>query len=321
MDTRTDQIKGSIFGLAVGDALGLPVEFKSRDYLTKHPVKDMIGYGTYNKPPGTWSDDTSLTLCLLDSLNDSLSENEDISYGNIMNKFLSWYEDHEYTATGISFDIGYTTANALQNYADGEFPLHCGPSGERNISNGSLMRIIPLASYLYFKENNLNFEIIHNISKITHGHPICLIACGIYISIAFKILEGHTIQASVINGFYEANEYYLNSEYSEYWNVFDKIINPEEIDNFPLNAPPKSGGYVVDSLESALWCLMNSNNSYKDCVLQAVNLGDDTDTTAAIAGGLAGLYYGYNQIPKKWIETLQRTEFIDELTNTFIKSI
>ena len=128
----------AIMGLCVGDALGVPVEFSSREQLKRNPVVDMRAYGTYNQPAGTWSDDTSMTLCTLDSLSNGLD------YKDIMEKFLSWYKDGEYTPHGEAFDIGMATSKALNKYASGEKPLESGGRGERDNGNGSLMRILPV---------------------------------------------------------------------------------------------------------------------------------------------------------------------------------
>ena len=150
-----DKILGGILGLAVGDALGVPVEFQSRESLRRNPVTDMRGYGTHNQPPGTWSDDTSLTLCLLDSLEKKCDEQWAIvgdlpkpDYTDIMHKFLSWAYKGKYTAHNEVFDIGIATRKALQRFRDGTEPLRCGGTSEQDNGNGSLMRMLPIVFYL-----------------------------------------------------------------------------------------------------------------------------------------------------------------------------
>jgi len=204
-----DQILGGIFGLAVADAVGVPVEFMSRESLRHNPVTDMRGYGTYNQPPGTWSDDTSLTLCLLDSLANKgfdarweLDENfAEPDYADIMQRFLSWLDKGKYTPHGKVFDVGIATRKALHRYRNGTEPLKCGGTSEQDNGNGSLMRILPLAFYLYTLIKNMSryapggrgasliFCYTRNISSLTHAHTRSQIACGIYVAIAYFIMD------------------------------------------------------------------------------------------------------------------------------------
>lgn len=170
-------IKGAIFGHAVADALGVPVEFNSREYLKKNPVCEMMGYGTYNQPRGTWSDDTSMTLCTLESI----SEMRKIVLDDIMKRFAKWYKKGYMTPFNDCFDIGGTTLTAIDNFLlGGKFPY--GMDGESSNGNGSLMRIIPISLYNCFKGEGVNegIENIHNVSALTHAHKRSLIGCGIY---------------------------------------------------------------------------------------------------------------------------------------------
>lgn len=292
-----------IIGLCVADALGVPVEFESRESLQRNPVVDMRGYGTHNQPAGTWSDDTSMTLCLLDSLANGLD------YADIMRKFLSWKEKAEYTAHGDVFDIGTTISEALSRFANGIEPLKCGGDSEYDNGNGSLMRILPIA--FYFDSGHFCYEIIHNISALTHAHNRSKIACGIYISVAESLMNAPDIKNGIYDGVNKAKAYYESKkEYADELKHYRRIFSDEFI-NLPEDEI-KSGGYVVDTLEAALWCLLNTD-SYETCVLKAVNLGDDTDTVAAVAGGLAGIYYGLDAIPSKWIEQIARIDYLKEI--------
>jgi len=301
----------AIMGLCVGDALGVPVEFKSRYQLKRDPVVDMRSYGTYNQPAGTWSDDTSMTLCTLDSLSNGLD------YKDIMDKFLSWYKKGEYTPFGETFDIGMGTRRALTNYANGEEPLKSGGTGERDNGNGSLMRILPLFFYLQktygenFNEKEKPYEIIHNISALTHRHKRSMIACGIYITIADYISRDYNLNEAVKLGINKSFQYYEKKEEFKEELKYYQRLNDKNFHKLP-EEEIKSSGYVVVSLEAALWSLVNTV-SYKDCLLKAVNLGEDTDTVAAIAGGLAGLYYGCEDIPKEWLDKIQRRKYVEEL--------
>lgn len=310
-----NHVLDAIMGLAIADALGVPVEFMGREALAEDPVVDMRAYGTYNKPAGTWSDDTSMTLCLMDSLS------KELDYDDIMRNFLKWYTKGEYTSDGKAFDIGITTREALVRFEAGIPALECGGDGEFDNGNGSLMRVLPLVFYSRavngpgWFEMDEAFAIIHNVSALTHAHKRSQIACGIHIAIASMLLDGICLEKAVELEMGRSMTYYrAEGEFSQELDHYSRL----ESDNFKITplAEICSSGYVVSSLEAAIWCLLNTDN-YKSCVLQAVNLGDDTDTVAAIAGGLAGLAYGYESIPKAWLDVLARKEYIEDLSLQF----
>lgn len=309
--TKSNNVLGGIMGLAVADALGVPVEFESRSTLKKNPVVGMRAYGTYNQPAGTWSDDTSMTLCLADSLCKGLD------YYDIMDNFLRWFDDGEFTPYGVAFDIGNTTREALIKYKNGNSPLECGGQGEYDNGNGSLMRILPISFYLQsiygidFQKTDEAFDIIHNVSLLTHGHKRSLMACGIYISVAMMLLGGMNLETAVDQGIDEAIGYYeRKDEFKSEVKHFSRLKN-KNFKNLPQDEI-NSGGYVVSTLEAAIWCLLNTDD-YKSCVLKAVNLGDDTDTVGAVAGGLAGIHYGYESIPEEWTAKIARRDYIENL--------
>jgi len=315
-----DSVKSMIIGHAIGDALGVPVEFNDRSKLEKNPVTDMRGYGTYSVPAGAWSDDTSMTLCLLESLG-RLGK---VDYNDIMKNFLKWMKNSEFTPTDKIFDIGITTREALFNYEDGITPLSCGGAEEGNNGNGSLMRISPIALYLYAKSgDNLTDEDLkttHNISKLTHAHARSQMGCGIYVYIAVEILAGKKLYEAIKSGVEKARNFYKQqAEFTAELEVYGRIW---DIDKFAKlkDYNIKSTGYVVYSLEAAVWCLLTTDN-YAECVLKAVNLGGDTDTIGAIAGGLAGLYYGLDNIPPAWKTGLIRYEVIEDMCEAFAKRI
>lgn len=332
-------IKGGIFGLVVADALGVPYEFKSRDYCDENPMTDMRGEGTYNQPPGTWSDDSSMALATLDGLINSfeIECDEDsyindfskiINYEDIMEKFASWLIDKEYTPYGEVFDHGITTYKGISNYKMGNCdPILSGAKGPRDNGNGSLMRILPIAYFIYFLSLKYSFskddmmEAVHNLSSLTHGHKRSQMACGIYVIIAIELLKNAqkgkelSLEEIVNNGISLAKEYYYDNEYFKHQLYhFDRVFSLN-IQDLPRDEI-QSGGYVVSTLEASIWCLLN-NDSYKETTLAAVNLGDDTDTTACVVGGLAGIYYGYGDIPSKWLEQIARFDYIDGLIEKF----
>ncbi len=293
----TTKTLSGLMGLCIADALGVPVEFTSRAERIKSPVTSMQGYGTWDVPPGTWSDDSSLTFCLAECLCNGFSLNA------IANSFWRWYHEAYWTARGEVFDVGNTTFLAIANLKQGIPPLEAGGKTENSNGNGSLMRILPMA----YCHKSLTFaELIsqvHQVSCITHAHMRSQIACGIYISIAVCLLEGLDPQAAYLQGLENIRQIYSTSEYVSEMSHFARVFSGE-IHNLPLEEI-RSSGYVVDTLEASLWCLLNSSN-YAEAVLKAVNLGGDTDTTAAVTGGLAGIYYGVENIPSEWVEQIAR---------------
>jgi len=310
--TTKPSARAALIGLAIGDALGVPVEFQSRAELKKSPVSDMRAYGTYNQPKGTWSDDSSLTFCLAESLLGS--------YGlkDIAEKLISYKTEAHWTPYGEVFDIGITTSQSI------DVLIKIMESGdierlktlkyeadEYSNGNGSLMRILPL--YFYLKEKGLeeNFDTIWEVSALTHGHIRSAIACLLYLILCDELIkpgdkaEAYAGMQKRVKSFFDQREI-ADREKAH----FQRIVNQD------IHAQPeqeiKSSGYVIDSLEAAIWCLMKSD-SYEATVLRAVNLGEDTDTTAAIAGGLAGLLYSEVDFPAEWKQALARVGEIEEL--------
>lgn len=231
-----------------------------------------------------------------------------------MDRFSNWLLYNDYTATGEAFDVGNSTARAIMNYGRGMDPLECGGASEYENGNGSLMRILPLAYYLEKQKDHTieaQMETVHNVSALTHRHLISLIGCGIYINIAIKLLAGDSsLHICVEQGINEAFEFYNDKVYDGI-DYYKRLRNLSDFLNLSEKGI-KSSGYIVDTLEAAIWCLM-STDSYKECVLKAVNLGNDTDTVGAVVGGLAGIYYGADNIPKEWLDVLAKRQYIEEL--------
>ena len=300
------KIKSGLFGVAVGDALGVPVEFKSRNTLRENPVLDMMGYMCWNQPPGTWSDDSSLTFCTAESL----CNGYDIE--NMALLFVKWMQEGYWGAHHKVFDIGGSTRYSLARVVQGESARFSGNFFAEDNGNGSLMRILPLPFYLQ-KETDIEviYKKVKEVSSITHAHFRSGFACFIYVMYCLEILKGT-----------DKIEAYKNMQKIVSDFLSDKQFNPSEIQlfgrilknnitDYPENEI-ESSGYVLHSLEASFWCFLNWN-SYEETVLKAVNLGGDTDTTGAITGGLAGMYYGIENIPKKWISVLARKNDIDDL--------
>ena len=308
-----------IMGVVVGDALGVPYEFLSRDQLKQKPAVTMRGNGTYDMPAGTWSDDSSMTLAALASIRECQKNGQAIDFEDIMDRFKAWKQKGDYTPYGEMFDIGGTTLDAICRYERGDDIFSCGGTDENDNGNGSLMRIMPFCLYAYELQKSLEFSekeaisLIHLGSGLTHNHIRSKIACGLYYFCICAILdeEGSLMER-------------LQSGINRGWSYYKAVLeDPRELYNYnrcrkmtSLKEIPEpdiySGGYVVASFTASFWSLLNSSD-YAESVLRAVNLGWDTDTTAAITGGLAGLYYGYEKIPKEWLGKIARRDWIEGL--------
>lgn len=310
MDKET--IYAGIVGGVVADALGVPYEFKSYSTMQEYPAIGMMGYGTYNQPPGTWSDDSSMTLALMDSLING------VDYKDMIEKFCDWFLNAKYTPLGDVFDIGNTTRSSLRNYYyDHLDPLDCGLTGGRDNGNGSLMRVMPILLYINAKDLDLDkqIELVDNVSALTHAHKISKASCNIYNFIVQEVLNNKNkdLKTLIGIGIDKSRQYYENSEYD----CFETIYN----DLFSLSDDYiGSNGFVVDSLEVALYCSYHTD-SYEDAVLKAVNYGGDTDTNAMIAGGLVALYYGFEAIPENWLNKIIKLDYILDLCDKFFNSV
>lgn len=311
-------VRSCIIGAAIGDALGVPFEFKSREIMDNNPATTMIGRGTHNQPIGTWSDDTSMILATMDAMILGLD------YNSIMRNFSLWLYDAEFTPSGLVFDVGRTTDYAISRYKRVNTPaIECGDDNEKANGNGSLMRIAPFALYCYLKNKKCVIDektsiVIHQGSSLTHSHPRSQIACGIYSSIVFALLKEQE-KRSIYKGLKKAYKFYsCQNKYENELKCFN-ILFENGFEKFESSLI-KSTGYVVDSLEAAVWCALTTN-SYEESVLKAVNLGGDTDTIASITGGITGLLYGIESIPNEWKENLLRLDYIEDLCNSFAKAI
>lgn len=292
------KVKDGIIGLIVGDALGVPVEFTPPEVLKENPVTGMMGHGTYNMPKGTWSDDSSMTIATMASIVDK----GEIDYEDIMNEFCEFIYHGKYTQY-FTFDYGNTTRNAIDNFNYEKMPaLQSGLEGERSNGNGSLMRILPMA---FIK--NISYETVENMSALTHAHKRSKIACVLYIKIAKSMLENDfEIKKHVELACEKIKEYYEGDE---------ELVHFERIFKNDLD-DVRSNGYVITTLECVLHCLLTTD-SYREAVLKAVNFGGDTDTAAAICGGLAGIYYSIEDIPREWIGCIIDIKSIYDLCDEF----
>lgn len=295
-----------ILGVAIGDALGVPVEFQSRSELDKNPVTGMRAYGSWRQPAGTWSDDSSLTFCLAEMLCAGYDLHD------LANRFINWKNHAYWTAHNNVFDIGNATHAAISALEKGASPELSGGVDEGSNGNGSLMRILPLLVYIRNRPVAERFEVVKAVSSVTHRHIRSVLACFIYLEFARHLLNGRKREEAWaatqkdVTDFFADNEVCPKAEQewiAETWNC---ILWPREL--------VVSNGYVIRTLQAAVWCLFHTE-SYSEAVLAAVNLGADTDTTAAVAGGLAGLYYGWQTIPVDWQYVLARRNDITALAD------
>lgn len=298
--------RDALLGVAIGDALGVPVEFRSREDIAKDPVVGMREFGVHNQPMGTWSDDSSLTFCLAEVLT------REYNTEHIGKSFEEWLYDKHWTAHGKVFDIGGTTRTAIDRIAQGHIAETAGPDDDRSQGNGSLMRILPLVFHIKDMSLEDRWDIVKRTSAITHGHINCAIACFFYLEVAKEIIESKENIKHKHGRFMHAYHIAclgiksLSLDHEPFRRIIDGDLLSEDVSRI------RSTGYVVDTLEASLWCI-NNTNSYADAVLKAVNLGEDTDTTAAVTGGLAGILYGIDSAPVEWVRCLARRWDIEDL--------
>ncbi len=304
---------GALLGVVVGDALGLPVQFESRAERKIRPVAGMEGWGAFNMPPGSFSDDGSLTLCSAESICEAGLDPEDAAQ-----RFLRWFNEGYWTPGGFAYDIGNSTHRAMERLSKGVPPTEAGPKEDKDNGNGSLMRILPAALYLAGAGSEVMADCIWDMSRITHGHPRACSACYIYAFMVKELLAGCSPKDAYANlcalpedvlkvGIAESER----KHFSRILNGTLHQLHEEEI---------KSSGYVVHTLEASFWCLLN-NDDFPSTLLASVNLGEDTDTVAAVTGGLAGIVYGLEGIPREWLEALVKYNDILALANRFADKV
>lgn len=300
-----------MMGLLVGDALGSPVQFMTRDKIKNRPEGPVVGMEVcdlYDVPAGSWTDDGSMALATLDSLKTC----KKIDLDDIMKKFAEWEVKGKYTPLGFAFDQGNTCTEAIYRYIGGAEAAKCGVTGEYANGNGALMRILPACIYCHMMVEKGEMTIeeavnsVHSVASLTHNHLRSNICCGMYFFMVKNIIESGSarplidILQDAIN---QALEYYRKDV-----NNLVQLAHLERIfylNELKVNSEDdiEASGYVIRTIEAVVWALINTE-SYKECMLKCANLGDDTDTVAAIAGGLAGLYYGYDSIPGEWIDEM-----------------
>lgn len=301
---RQSKIRGGLYGLLIGDALGVPYEFHSVGEIPAYHEIEMTppeGFPRAHRGvlPGTWSDDGAQALCLLDSL---------VTCGqfclkDFSDRLLCWYEEGKWAVDGKVFDVGIQTGEALNAYRAGLAPEQCGILRPDGKGNGALMRALPLALW----HRGMDMELVlaaHDQCRITHGNPCNQVCCALYCLAARYLVAGQAFAPALAQAVRVLRELYREMPDCE--QELEWSIRPDE----PWQG--NGSGYVVDCLRSAFMILLRAE-SYEEAVKQAVMLGDDTDTTACVTGGLAGILFGEEGIPARWRKTLRGREAVEEL--------
>lgn len=298
---RPDRIAGGLWGMLVGDACGVPYEFHTADEIPPFAAIEMTppeGFRRAHRgvPVGTYSDDGAQALCLLASLLDRGGLDPD----DLARRFVAWFEEGYLAVDGEVFDCGVQTGQAIRALMGGAAALSAGPVSEQANGNGSLMRVLPLALW----HRGLDVELVrdaHRQSRVTHGHPRSQVCCALYCLWARRTLEGHegpwAAAVEALREIYEGDETRLGE--------LEFHVRPDDL------SPGRGSGYVVDCLRSARWAV--EQGGYEEVIRASIALGHDTDTTACVAGGIAGLRDGLGAIPIRWREALRGGDLFEPL--------
>jgi ADP-ribosylglycohydrolase len=297
--------RGALLGLAAGDALGTTLEFEAAGSF--EPINDMVGGGPFGLKPGEWTDDTSMALCLAESL----VERKGFDPVDQLERYLRWYRDGHLSSNGRCFDIGNTVRASLTRFEATHDP-YCGPEDPRSAGNGSIMRLAPVAM-AYARRPREAIERAGESSRTTHGAREAIDACRYLAALLVGALRGVSKDELLSRRF---------TPVPGYWEEHPLAPAIDEIacGSFTSRQPPeiKGTGYVVRSLEAALWAFYRSTAFSEGC-LRAVNLGDDADTTGAVYGQLAGAFYGEQEIPLKWMSCLARRPLLETMAERVLE--
>ena len=299
MEPLKDRFVGALLGLACGDAVGTTLEFSPRGSF--EPITDMVGGGPFKLEAGQWTDDTSMALCLAESL----VEKRCFDPADQMNRYLNWWHWGYFSATGTCFDIGNTVRASLTRFQETGDP-YSGSQDPWSAGNGSLMRLAPVVLFAYGSPEQLP-ALAADSSRTTHGASEAIESCQLFAQLIHRALRKQPKETLLKE---------LTSAWQE--NKIQQLVAGHFIDKPYANI--KGSGYCIESLEAALWCFFNTS-TYSEAVLAAANLGDDADTTAAICGQLAGAFYGATAIPHAWRERLAMRDDIEMLATQLYEQV
>lgn len=306
MNNELDKCKGALLGLAIGDALGTTLEFKSHGSFK--PLTDLIGGGAFGLPAGKWTDDTSMALCLADSL---IIKNEFDAFDQL-ERYVNWYRKGYNSSTNTCFDIGNATRQALFLFEDTGQP-YCGSTDKYSAGNGSIMRLAPIPIRYYTNKNDL-IKYAALSSRTTHAAIQCVEACEFMACLIAEAIRG-TSKKELLDANYILNNYFSEKPITD--PAILEVING----SYKTKEPPQiyGSGHVVRTLEAVLWAFYHTDNFEKGA-LKVVNLGDDADTTGAVYGQIAGAYYGMSGIPQPWLQKLYRGFDMEVMAEVLHKS-
>lgn len=323
LDTMKTITKAALFGAATGDALGVPVEFLPRNEVRAINLKDMLGCDTPRTfasrwgsiiPAGAWSDDTSMALAAMASI---ANNNGDIYFSDVMEQFCQWWENGKYSSLESPFGLGGVVSEALRNYRNGTPARICGPAKFHDNGNGALMRIFPFSLYCIFKKLDTwtTVDLINTASGITHGHQISKMGCLFFTLYMQALLDGQDCKTALETArMFDYAKWYSHTAIDAY----TQLLSPD----FP-NADDSiiaENGYVVTTLTAAIYSMLHSHD-YESAVLTAINMGFDTDTNAAVTGALAGVCYGIDSIPERWLARLLGKHMLERYASDFANAI
>lgn len=310
----SDRLRGALLGVLVGDALGVPVEGMGRDEF--EAVTGMRGGGSHLQPPGTFSDDGSLMLCAVESL----VEKKGFDAADQGDRMLRFYFNRHWTARHVTFGVGFTTREAIVRIREGKPAAEAGLDDEDSNGNGPLKRLLPLELFAHARglTTRETVDLAHRSAKITHAHPRAQLVSGFHALLARALLDGKSPASAVDFVREQAQELYA----SDPWNAEYRHVQQLMERNWRFVERPQvpSTGYIVHTLEAAIWCLLREK-PFAETVLEAVNLGDAADSLGAVVGGLAGLIHGAEAIPDKWQKALARRDEVEALFARFRESL
>ncbi len=314
-----ERVRALLYGLAVGDAIGLPAELRQRAELAQHPISGLTGHGTHDQPPGTWSDDTALALCQAEALAERIPAEVEKFVADMHDMLLRWYEEAEWTVRGTHFDLSLSMRTALMYLQSGVDPAELPEFVAHAHGNGAMVRCLPLALVAKGRTDGEMAELTGAVCSLTHPHPVAKLAAAFAVLLGAKLAQGQALAPAIADtraGFGALIE--AERPDADALTRLEMLASGDLAQRNPdeLNA----SGDAADTLEVALWCLLTTAD-YSAAVLKAANLGDDADSNAALTGGLAGLAYGAETIPSGWMQQIQRSSEIGELADRLALSL
>lgn len=306
-------LKASLYGYIVGDAVGLPLKDKSRKELLKKPINEMLPIDGYNDI-GYWSINSSFILATLDSI---IENEKKINYSDIMRKYLECVNSNKYLSGSKSNDIDEVIINSLNAFKDNKSPIECGSKKYEDNNNKSLSRMLPIVLYCYYRrvEEDDVYSLVKKYSSLTHAHQLSVMACFIYARFMLSILKGKNKETAYnVIKYIDYDKYFRKETISEFSRIIKgdlKELSLEEI---------QSTSNVVDTIEAVIWIILNTNN-YQQAIVGAINLGGDTNTIASLVGSIAGVLYGVDNIPNKWIDNIKKKDFINNIVLNLVMQL